>query len=144
MADGIPVALNTSLTAEDRRRRLAYHEGYHAACDAMVAATPDAIVMSMHSFTPVYEGRRREMELGVLFNRHQAPADELAGYLAVAGWRVATNAPWSGREGLMYGADRHSDAHGRAAIELEVRQDLLADAAAVERLVSDLAACLEP
>jgi len=143
-ADGLPIAFNADLTDDERARRLALHEAYHAACDAMVAAVPGANVFSLHSFSPVYEGSRRSMELGVLFNHHEAPARRLAEHLARRGWQVALNEPWSGGQGLMYAADRHSEAHGRVAIELEVRQDLLAIEANRARLAQDLAEHLEP
>lgn len=143
-ADGQPVALNAGLTEPERSLRMALHRDYHAACDAMVAAAPWALVFSLHSFTPSYEGERREMEVGVLFNHWEPPAIRLAAHLSSAGWRVALNRPWSGREGLMYAADRHSEAHGRVALELEVRQDLLADADQRNRLVGDLVAHFEP
>ncbi|MEM6929678.1 MAG: hypothetical protein AAF602_22250, partial [Myxococcota bacterium] len=68
----------------------------------------------------------------------------LLDHLAVAGWSVALNEPWSGREGLMYAADRHSLAHGRVALEIEVRQDLLRKPEVRARLAHDLVGFFEP
>ncbi len=34
---------------------------------------------------------------------------------------------YSGREGLIYGAEKHAESHGRRALELELRQDLAMD-----------------
>ncbi|MEO0601911.1 MAG: N-formylglutamate amidohydrolase [Myxococcota bacterium] len=143
-ADGLPIVFNADLSASERARRLAFHAGYHDACDAMVAATPEALVFSMHSFTPDYEGEIRRMEVGVLFNHHEPPARRLAAHLDGAGWAVALNEPWSGREGLMYAADRHSGVHGRVALEIEVRQDLLLKPEALRRLARDLVGFFEP
>jgi len=143
-ADGVEVELNARIDPGGRARRMALHEGYHDACDAMVAAAPRASVLSIHSFTPLYEGTPRSMEVGVLFNRHEGPAVALADRLAARGWRVVLNAPWSGREGLMYAADRHSDRHGRVAIEIEVRQDVLSEAPRLRQLADDLAGWFEP
>jgi predicted N-formylglutamate amidohydrolase len=38
------------------------------------------------------------------------------------------NEPYSGRAGLIYSAARHASAHGKRALELEVRQDLALEA----------------
>ncbi|MEN0063548.1 MAG: N-formylglutamate amidohydrolase [Myxococcota bacterium] len=144
LADGEPIAFNQDLSADERARRMAFHAGYHTAVDAMVAKTHGATVFSLHSFTPNYEGQTRNMELGVLFNHDEGPAVRLAEHLDQAGWKVELNAPWSGREGLMYAPDRHALAHRRTSLELEVRQDraVLPDIRA--RLANDLARFFEP
>ena len=67
--DGHLVSLNQTITQEDEReRRKLFYEPYHEAIDAEVKAQRPIIVLSIHSFTPVYEGSIRTMEVGVLFN----------------------------------------------------------------------------
>ena len=56
-----------------------------------------------------------------------------------AGFLVALNEPYSGREGLIYAAERHAGTHGRRALELEVRQDLATDPSARRQIVGALA-----
>lgn len=139
-ADGEPIVFNAELSDDERRRRLAYYDGYHAAVDQLVAESPDATVFSLHSFTPLYEGQPRSMEVGVLFNRDEAPARRLAARLVDAGFVTALNEPWSGREGLIYAAERHAERHGRVALEIEVRQDIVLVPEARDRLAAELAA----
>jgi predicted N-formylglutamate amidohydrolase len=61
----------------ERARRLSLlYDPYHAAVDAMLKgavraappAAPPVLVVSVHSFTPLYEGSPRAVEVGVLFN----------------------------------------------------------------------------
>ncbi|MEZ4236578.1 MAG: N-formylglutamate amidohydrolase [Myxococcota bacterium] len=139
-ADGHPVRLNQALTDEERHRRIeATHAPYHAAIDAMLGRYPHAMVLSMHSFTPVYEGGPpRPMEIGVLFDRDEALAHLVHEALAREGWPVALNEPYSGRAGLIYAAERHAVSHGRPALELEIRQDLAQDEARHPALVAAL------
>ncbi len=142
-AEGRPVALNsTHLDDAGRARRI---EGllrpYHAAVDAAVAECRAEILLSMHSFTPVYEGEVRALEIGVLFTEDEALAARVADALS-ARWRTALNEPYSGHDGLMYAVDRHARAHGRRAVELEVRQDLAVDPGFQAELVPVLASVL--
>jgi predicted N-formylglutamate amidohydrolase len=139
-ADGAAILLNQAVTAEDRAARLArYYRPYHTAVDAALAGNRAPILLSIHSFTPLYEGVAREVQLGVLFNREERAADRLADALARQFEGVARNEPWSGRDGLIFSAESHAERHGRIALELEVRQDLATDPRYRTRLVSFLA-----
>lgn len=140
VADGHPVALNADLTEAEKELRIArFHAPYHAAADRMLARYPRAVVLSMHSFTPIYEGNApRPMELGVLFDREEEVSAAIAEALSRQGWVVALNEPYSGKDGLIYSATRHAHRHGRRALELEIRQDVATDASRHERLVASL------
>lgn len=139
MAEGRRVALNASVDATERARRLALFDAYHAAVASAVAASPARIVFSVHTFTPVYEGVRRAVEIGVLFDEEQALAEGLATRLSRAGFVVALNEPYSGKSGLIYSAERHARAEGRRALELEMRQDLAVDPSIRARAVEAVA-----
>lgn len=139
-AEGAPVELNRGLCDAERERRLArYYRPYHAALDANLGAHDAGVVFSVHSFTPLYEGSPRAMELGVLFDLEDELGERLAWHLSNAGFVTVINEPYSGKAGLIYAADRHARAHGRRALEIEVRQDLAVDAAFRRRLVASLA-----
>lgn len=128
-AEGRPVHLNTThLDDAERSRRIArLLRPYHARLDASVRASRAPTLVAMHSFTPVYEGQVRAMEVGVLFDRDEELALGVASALDTRGLKVALNEPYSGKNGLMYSVDRHARAHSRRAVELEVRQDLATD-----------------
>lgn len=140
LADGEPVLLNIGLEQAERERRIThYHRPYHDAVDAALAATRAPVLLSIHSFTPVYQGEVRSVELGVLFNHEEQAALALGATLSARFANVAYNEPWSGRMGLIYAAERHAERHGRVALELEVRQDRAIDRAYRRELVAALA-----
>ena len=145
LADGHPVGLNADLTEFEQQARFArFHEAFHHAVDDVLGRYPHAMVLSVHSFTPVYEGGPpRPMEIGVLFDREEALAHAVAEGLARQGWEVALNEPYSGRGGLIYSAERHALRHGRAALELEIRQDVSTDPARHGALVASIRHALE-
>lgn len=140
-AEGAPVALNAQLHPDDAERRLAgYYRPYHAAVDAAVAASEAPTLLSLHTFTPVYEGAVRDVQLGVLFNDDEALGQALLTHLSAQLPEVRANEPWSGKVGLMYSVERPARAHGRRAVELEVRHDLAQDPDYRHRLLALVAA----
>jgi predicted N-formylglutamate amidohydrolase len=52
---------------------------------------------------------------------------------------VLPNEPWSGKAGLAYSPVRHAKEHGRMALEIEARQDLIVREPFAERLAEALA-----
>jgi predicted N-formylglutamate amidohydrolase len=128
--EGRRLAWNRGLdAAERRRRRQRYFDPYHEAIDRALRsrrAVPGEVrLCAVHSFTPVYLGQSRPMEVGVLFDAFDEHAWRLEGALAAEGFAAMLNAPYSGFDGLIYSARRHGRAHGLVYLELEVRQDLI-------------------
>ncbi len=138
-AEGHPVEMNRGLTAADRQQRMErLYLPYHTALDRVVGETRGAMVVAAHTFTPVYEGEPRTLEVGVLYDQDEELAQRVLAAIAATGMRVALNEPYSGKAGMMYAADRHARAHNRRTVELEVRQDLAVEAVVRRQLVTAL------
>jgi predicted N-formylglutamate amidohydrolase len=85
------------------------------------------VLIAIHSFTPVMQGFRRPWHLGVLWNRDpRLAASLLMRFGAHSEWCVGDNQPYSGRE-VGFTMDTHGGAAGLSHVEVEIRQDLLAD-----------------
>jgi predicted N-formylglutamate amidohydrolase len=145
--DGVPLSWNRAVDAAERERREArYFAPYHAAIDHALelrrAVGTEPRLVSIHSFTPVYLGMARPMEIGVLFDAWDEHAWRLEGALAADGFAAVQNAPYSGFDGLIYSANRHGRAHGLVYLELEVRQDLIDEPAKAEAVASRIARAL--
>jgi len=145
IADGFALQLNRAVDAAELEQRLGYWRAYHGAVDAMLARTRAPVALAIHTFTPLYEGQPRSLEVGVLFDQEEALARRVHEAVAAIAWdgrplEVRDNEPYSGKLGLMYSVARHARAHGRRALELEVRQDLACDPAFRARLVAQLVA----
>jgi predicted N-formylglutamate amidohydrolase len=138
-SDGVAVPGNRGLTREQRAARAAalFHP-YHAAVDELVVAhakRDEAIaVVSIHSFTQVFGGRRRPWHIGVLWNEDGRIALPLLGALrANPDLVVGDNEPYSGRDAVGYTVRQHAERRGYAHVALEIRQDLIGDAEGAER-----------
>ena len=130
LSDGAVVPGNRQVDAEERARRIVrYHAPYHAAIDAeidrAIAAGTPPIIISVHSFTPVWRGRMRPWQAGVLWDSDPRIALPLIAALKREGdLTVGDNEPYSGvlARDCMY---RHGSARGLAHGLIEIRQDLI-------------------
>ncbi len=139
---------NREIDATERaRRRDRYSEPYHAEIDRVVGARRASHratrLCSIHSFTPTWHGKPREMEIGVLFDSHEAVAGRLIDDLAEAGFVTAANEPYSGYAGLIHAARRHGRAHDIVYVEVEVRQDLIDTRPRAREIVRRLVPAIE-
>ncbi|MFZ5746264.1 MAG: N-formylglutamate amidohydrolase [Pseudomonadota bacterium] len=128
----------------DRFARIArFHAPYHRAIAARIRAHPPRLILSIHSFTPRLEqgGGDRPWDVGVLYNRDTRAAVPAVEWLRAQWLATGDNEPYSGRL-LNATLNRHAEANGIASIAIEVRNDLIRDAAGVARwcgILTDLA-----
>ena len=142
--DGTVIPANRHAGAAERERRLdRLYRPYHAACAALAAARPDRAICAIHSFTRQLRGRpRRPWAVGVLYShRDERLGPALIHECREAGWITGDNEPYSGH---LQGdsIDRHALAHGRPNVLIEVRNDLIEDAAGQELWADRLAGVL--
>ncbi len=138
------LGFNRRLDDPELRRRLElYHHPYHQELDRLTAATVargrGCLLLSVHSFTPVWGVDLRSTEIGVLYDDHEDQAWRLAKRIRGLGFDAALNEPYSGKAGLIYAAARHGRAHGVVFLELELNQALVATAGRARRLARRLA-----
>ena len=123
---------NTRLTETDRAARVAaifrpYHDRIAGLLDARAAAGRRTVLVAMHSFTPVFKGEPRTIEVGVLYFRRTKLADTMLHLLrGEAGLTVGENAPYALTEDSDYSIPFHGERRGLEHVEIEIRQDLIA------------------
>jgi predicted N-formylglutamate amidohydrolase len=132
-ATAIPGNIGLS-QAQRSARRQAIFQPYHARIDALLdarqAAERRTVYVAMHSFTPVFKGESRAMQVGVLYNRDARLAEIMLDLLRAEGdLTVGDNAPYAVSDITDYGVPVHAERRGLAHVEIEIRQDLIADAA---------------
>jgi predicted N-formylglutamate amidohydrolase len=123
---------NLGLSEADKAaRRRAIFDPYHAEIARLLDARAGVpvIYVAMHSFTPVYKGEARGMHVAVLYNRNPRASRLLAGLLRQeAGLVVAENEPYQVGDETDYGVPVHAERRGLDYLEIEIRQDLIAQA----------------
>lgn len=141
---------NRALTAADvaRRRReifAPYHSCIREQLDARLARGQATLLVAVHSFTPMYLGRQRPWHAGVLYNRDARLALALGAALRLEpGLVVGDNEPYSVGDDTDYSIPEYGERRGLPHVELEIRQDLIADAAGQREWILRLARLLPP
>lgn len=125
----------------DRAYRIArFWRPYHDDIAARIAAMRPVLLISLHSFTPILATapEPRPWEVGILYNRDERAARIALPLLGAAGIVTGDNLPYSGKV-LNATMNRHGETNHIAYLGLEVRQDLIGDAAGVARWAAILA-----
>lgn len=117
-----------------------FHDAVTAALDARRAAGRRTLLVTIHSFTPVFLGRSRPWEIGVLFNRDRAFAPRIAEWLKEnSRYTIGVNEPYSVDDNNDYAIPVHGEKRGIPSVEIEIRNDMIPDAEAAARWAELLA-----
>jgi predicted N-formylglutamate amidohydrolase len=131
---------------ETRRRSIfdPYHRRIRETIDARLHNGIPTVLVSLHSFTPVYAGIARPWHIGTLYRRDvKLPPLLLKLLRAEPDLVVGDNEPYAVSEETDYTIPVHAEARGLMNTGIEIRQDLIADQAGetewAERLARILA-----
>lgn len=101
------------------------------------------VLVTVHSFTPVWFGRQRRVELGVIHDALPALARAVAAEAqARTGLATELNAPYSAADGVTHTLRLQALPYGIANVMLEVRNDLIATPAQQAAMAATLAPVL--
>ncbi len=148
VSDGTKIPGNQQLSVEDVAARVReIFDPYHRKISSHLNGRRDAgrptILVSLHSFTPVYANIPRPWHAGVLYNRN--PDLSLAMLKLLDAERdivVGNNEPYSVTDETDYTIPVHGEQRGLPHLTLEIRQDLLDHKAGQAAWVARLARLL--
>ena len=139
---------NEKISAPDAELRVReifnpYHQAIERHLDARKKAKRPVILISLHSFTPVYGGVTRIWQAGVLYNRYRAMANALRALLSAQGdLIVGDNEPYTVDDETDYTIPVHGETRGIPHVAIEIRQDLIAEEAGQREWAERLAEVL--
>jgi predicted N-formylglutamate amidohydrolase len=137
-SDGHDIPGNRNLTDADAARRTEacfwpYHQASQAVIEGVEARGVVPAIVMMHSFTPAMGHAPRPWHIGVLWDRDDRIAAPLLHNLRERGdLCVGDNEPYTGASPHGYSMPVHAAQHGRANIQIELRQDLIDDEVGIE------------
>jgi predicted N-formylglutamate amidohydrolase len=124
-----------------------FHHAVAAFLDERAVRGLPSIFVTIHSFTPVFKGIRRTIDLGILHDRDSRFADAMLG---LCGHDIIArrNEPYGPEDGVCHTLDLHAGMRGLRNVMLEIRNDLIGDSngqkAWAERLATLLEAAAAP
>jgi predicted N-formylglutamate amidohydrolase len=149
ISDGAAVPGNRDVDDAERQRRI---EGFHAPYHRAIAETIGSVqgqgftplIVSIHSFTPIWRGWPRPWHVGILWDRDETIATAMIrGFVAQGDLVVGDNEPYHGAlEGDTL--NTHGTVPGLPHALIEVRQDLIAAKTGVDEWVERVARVIEP
>ncbi|MEL0212052.1 MAG: N-formylglutamate amidohydrolase [Novosphingobium sp.] len=128
-SDGHAIPGNALDHAGHEARLARFFRPYHDALADLLADVPQALILSLHSFTPqlASSDEPRPWHVGVLYNEDDSAARLAIPLLEAEGLCVGDQLPYSGKL-LNATMNRHAEADGRPYVGIEVRQDLIGHA----------------
>jgi len=124
---------NGAISAAERQARideiyLPFHEAVSTFVVGRKAAGRRPVLVTMHSFTPVYFGKPRTVELGILHDADSRLADRM---LAIAAAEIAydvrRNEPYGPADGVTHSLIEYGLRYGLPNVMIEIRNDLIRD-----------------
>jgi predicted N-formylglutamate amidohydrolase len=157
ISEATAIPRNEGISDEERAaRRREIFEPYHRRIDAVidhrVRAGQPTVLVSLHSFTPVYAGVARPWHIAALYNRDTVLPQLLLRHLREEGdLVVGDNEPYGVSDLTDYTIPVHGEGRGLVNTGIEIRQDLIADqsgqrqwAERLARILSEIEAELRP
>ncbi len=123
----VEVPGNIALTPAERANRVKeIYDPFHAAVADKIKQTSVPILVTVHSFTPVFHGKTRSVDIGVLHDRDTRLADAMIGCAARhTDLRIERNQPYGPDDGVTHTLKKHAIAAGYLNVMLEIRNDII-------------------
>ena len=119
--------ISSSINDKERKKRIhQFYLPYHNQINKFITKSINngevPKIISIHSFTPIWKGKKREIDVGILWDKD----DRLSKIFlnSLKNIKLGDNKPYSGRlkNDTLY---KHATSHGIPHVLIEIRQDLL-------------------
>ena len=111
--------------------------------DRQAAQNEQPVLVTVHSFTRVYDGVRRGVDIGILHDTDHRLADHLLhGALMNSGFNIRRNAPYGPDDGVTHTLKEHGVSRGLKNVMIEICNDLITDEAAQQDMADLLSKAL--
>jgi predicted N-formylglutamate amidohydrolase len=149
LSEATTIPGNVGLTDEEVQVReqevfWPYHRRIEVELERRAQLGLPSIYVALHSFTPVYLGNPRPWHVGVLYQRDPRVAHLMIDALRKeSGLLVGDNEPYFVSDATDYSVVNYGEKRGLLHVELELRQDLIAEPAGQQAWAERLARVFE-
>jgi len=144
----VQIAANENLTTAAKASRVAeifapYHQAISTVLEQRRVAGVRTLLVSIHSFTPVYLGETRPWKVGLMY-RHDQPLGRalLALLRQDDDLHAGENLPYAISDTTDYTIPMHGEARQLPHVGIEIRQDLITDTLGQQEWATRLASLL--
>ncbi|CAD8088320.1 unnamed protein product [Paramecium sonneborni] len=138
--DNMQIELNKNLSLEEQWIRIQYHSNYHFQVRQTIHTIKPQFIYSIHSFTPQYEGKKRDVEIGILTSIFDEFGEEHQKILKNKGYDCRINEPYTGKKGLNFSIDCACLTFSKPIVGtlFEVRNDILSNPVRFAKVSEDI------
>ena len=124
----IDIPGNKDLSAIEKSQRVKlFYEPFREQLHQAMMRRPDPILVTVHSFTPVYFGKPRALKIGILHDSDTRLADAMLDIShEERDKNIKRNAPYGPEDGVTHTLQEHAISRGHLNVMLEIRNDLIA------------------
>jgi len=140
---------NTGLTDNDRASRdRTIHQPFHLAVEQLIlsqAARTESplVIVTVHSFTPEYNGVPRKVELGFIHHDNADLSQRCVNIEIDRGrYKAALNEPYNASQGVTYSLQRHADKNDYPSTMIEISNTLIDEPSKALAMAEHLAGTL--
>lgn len=123
----IDIPGNAGLSRREKIERIqTYYEPFRQTLAGQIAQTLTPVIVTIHSFTPIYHGEKREVEIGVLHDTDARLANSMLNCAAQhTQTSVQRNQPYGPEHGVTHTLKEHAIPNNHLNVMLEIRNDLI-------------------
>lgn len=123
---------NAGLSNKDRLARTQaiyypFRDGLADLIAARIRTGRGTVLVTMHSFTPVYHGKPRSVEVGILHDSDARLADAMLSAANGVAFNTRRNEPYGPADGVTHTLIEHGLKNGLLNVMIEIRNDLVSD-----------------
>ena len=125
---------NLNLSNYDKRKRISeIYNRYHRKIKTTINQNNITILISLHSFNPIFKKKKRNIHFGILSNQDRTLSDYIITEMRRRKFRVGDNEPYEGNliGDTMY---KHGLKNNLPHTLIEVRNDLLSSSTKIHRV----------
>ena len=125
---------NKNITKQERINRINnMYRPYHEKIKKKILEKKINVIVSLHSFNPIFKGKKRKLKYGILSNQDRRLSDLLLNELKKKNNIVGDNEPY---KGSLIGdtLNKHALNRGLHHSLIEIRNDLLSDVKKIEQV----------
>jgi len=123
---------NRDMAGDERQARVdEIYLPFHDAISRFVTERKDngrpPVVVTMHSFTPIYFGKPRSVEVGILHDADSRLADQMLTFATrgKVAYDIRRNEPYGPADGVTHSLIEYGVHNGLANVMIEIRNDLI-------------------
>jgi len=120
----IPGNQNLSNQQKNERVEACYRPFEQLLSDVLDRGGQQTVLVTMHSFSPVYNGEERAVEIGILSDDDDRFAHAIM--QVASGYDIRLDEPYSKQDGVTHTLAHHAAPRGLLNVMLEIRSDLIA------------------